>query len=1550
MPIRRLLLQIAIGKAIYEKLKFHISLDFELADTVYDNLQYKLSTGITYSEMNAVLKSWQASQMKQKVLAYFKNYICDKEEQLATCLYLAMASIEDQDMHELDNKSITSEARFEEAESKDQEATKTGVITEQKEDDDSGVLEDAIGFDDEEVASDAWEGDWDTELDEDAYVTVLRDFEFRAKGDVIKDLSNDYSVSFYLEESHVLALARYEYAFLTGRSSDQAMKDFHILCVADQSIVEQNPEALMEDNDRQLHEAIESALNGKPTFLGISNYGHWAVIALLPSGNGEVKVIYMNSAYGKGAESYFGCKPVGLSLCQNVVGQINSKKLMDNSPRAQLFAEHIYLEQTQQIETNCGAIAGLNMAGIAAWHRIGNEVPLEKFLGGLKYNAVLLSPNKREAFEALIKSRFNGIKTGSISAASSEQVASSILLKAVMDDEYYIAIQHQILQDQEATERLFKEEQRSLTESYDIRLQEEMLKSIVNAHSSSNDGNFGKESIITKETMDQAFDNGNQPNVMISLSAVEGDYVTVEKIEQNLAHQKNALIVYEYLYEAPHPDIAIALYDVSLAYEALGDVTKSLDYQSQALKMKQALYKGDHPEVAESLDRMGLAYETLGDVTKSLDYYEQALKMRQTLYKGDHPEVAASLYAVGSAHQALGDITRSLNFYEQALKMRRALCPGNHPDVADSLNAVGFAHQALGDMNKGLYYGSLALNMRKALYKGDHPDVAQSLNNVGVAYESFGDIRNGLDYKEQALKMRKALYPGDHPDVANSLNNVGIIYQALGDVRKGLDYKEQALRMMQALYKGNHPDVAASLNNVGLAYEAFGDVKKGLDYYEQALKMRQTLYEGDHPDVAQSLNNVGIAYQALGDVRKGLDYQERALKMRIDLYRGDHPDIAQSLNNVGTAYQALGDVGKGLDYQEQALMMHQAIYRGYHPDIAASLNNAGIAYKALGDVRRGLDYQEQALKMMQALYRADHPDVATLLNNIGVAYQAFGDVRRGLDYKEQALKIRQTLHGGDHPDVATSLSSVGSAYKTLGDPKKWLDYSKLALKMRQALYKGAHPYVAASLNSVGHAYKASGDMRKWLYYSKLASKMKQTIAAPSSQEVQEFKGLGALGGAVDSRFEYYNSGVDQILELRINSLRVTANLRVLRSQYYTKWSDSAIGRLVNDVEFASSNSQVQMVLAPINLHNEHWLGLLFNVLGDAVEVTYMDSEQRAMVPQLKDGLERHFAMNGYKSQFLEARLEKQIYNNCGPEVIENFVYHLTSARATQEVAVYVHSLLVENSLLNPEEYRLKIAENNKIIGFLSNSVLLPIRSMEAFLIEQRPLHHASSQRKLGSSPFSSESWKPGSICEDGSSGQARRKGLDPSFRWDDAGGGVDAIDLNLLPVIKQFNRLWAKWVQDKIIQVNSVVYKTTLGFKGLDLMVDSARLVYEPEIDNAKKVVYDVSHLYGMAVGVNGYSTLVSGAEVAYQLHLGEYQKACEVAISTASAMALPAVLAVLNRPYLGFIYGVWMAASTAYNAIENAYSFASALTEESRDPGFEFMAGQVVGHGDNSL
>ncbi|MCT4635268.1 MAG: NACHT domain-containing protein [Rickettsiales bacterium] len=131
-----------------------------------------------------------------------------------------------------------------------------------------------------------------------------------------------------------------------------------------------------------------------------------------------------------------------------------------------------------------------------------------------------------------------------------------------------------------------------------------------------------------------------------------------------------------------------------------------------------------------------------------------------------------------------------------------------------------------------------------------------------------------------------------------------------------------------------------------------------------------------------------------------------------------------------------------------------------------------------------------------------------------------------------------------------------------------------------------------------------------------------------------------------------------------------------------------------------------------------------------------------------------------------------------------------------------------------------------------------------------------------------------------------------------------------------------KLLNDKIQEVQPLTYKTTIGFKIIDTAVDTARLLYEPTLDNTKKLALDTTYIYSLYSGVNGYSIYINAVDIFYKSYHGEYVQAAQQAASTAFYMALPSMLEFTEVPYIGFAYGASMAVYNGYIAITNAYSF----------------------------
>lgn len=225
----------------------------------------------------------------------------------------------------------------------------------------------------------------------------------------IKQYGLNFSVAQNMADKDVIALAKSEYAKLTNQPLASIDNELNIISLDDKTSVTQNPEFLGELTDNSIQDGINLAILGTPVFFIISNMGHWALTALLPSGtNGEVQTIYMNSAYGAGAEGHYSGKFVGLDSCLAIVTEINKRRLKNDQVRALIKPSHIFLEPTQQILNNCGSVTGFNLAGIAAWYKGGSVGELEIYLGRLEYNKILAKREKTN-FEHYVKDRFRDI-------------------------------------------------------------------------------------------------------------------------------------------------------------------------------------------------------------------------------------------------------------------------------------------------------------------------------------------------------------------------------------------------------------------------------------------------------------------------------------------------------------------------------------------------------------------------------------------------------------------------------------------------------------------------------------------------------------------------------------------------------------------------------------------------------------------------------------------------------------------------------------------------------------------------------------------------------------------------------------------------------------------------------------------------------------------------------------------------------------------------------------------------------------------------------------
>ena len=164
-----------------------------------------------------------------------------------------------------------------------------------------------------------------------------------------------------------------------------------------------------------------------------------------------------------------------------------------------------------------------------------------------------------------------------------------------------------------------------------------------------------------------------------------------------------------------------------------------------------------------------------------------------------------------------------------------------------------------------------------------------------------------------------------------------------------------------------------------------------------------------------------------------------------------------------------------------------------------------------------------------------------------------------------------------------------------------------------------------------------------------------------------------------------------MLDLRLNSEGINSDqAKVIHPKYVFNGKNtlSFVKDLITQIsasgiEASSGNAVKPMLLIPMNINNQHWVGMTVEFADGKIKLSYMDSEENAMPKSLHEGLKVKLAKTYPDSaiEIVEKEVELQKYNNCGPEVIENFMLHLIGERLSQEEALEGHSILCEQYLI-----------------------------------------------------------------------------------------------------------------------------------------------------------------------------------------------------------------------------------------------------------------------------
>ena len=428
---------------------------------------------------------------------------------------------------------------------------------------------------------------------------------------------------------------------------------------------------------------------------------------------------------------------------------------------------------------------------------------------------------------------------------------------------------------------------------------------------------------------------------------------------------------------------------------------------------------------------------------------------------------------------------------------------------------------------------------------------------------------------------------------------------------------------------------------------------------------------------------------------------------------------------------------------------------------------------------------------------------------------------------------------------------------------------------------------------------------------------------------------------------YYKYGLDEMLVFRLKdaNLQDIATLPAFKLNIYTL--QTTLSQITKKID-----EGFDKVIIPCNIEGKHWIGFLFQKTVDSLKILYLDSEHGKLAVSFKNQFIEYFQGEYQEVLMIEEVVERQKYNNCGPEVIENFIKYLGKERLPQDEAVYYHSQLLEQSLLSLSMKRFLDYDDYIMttVPSVSYDILMlcqtSVSHKQSTPVDLLPLIkdvsleeiHLNTELSLQITNQASSD-NTGSIPNIGTNFIKRLNDyvehylkkifLPNEFYEMQQLANKHKVDIEIVDevTLKQaYKKIALKTHPDKYLDATEdfIKAKQLLEQKSpisteLYTPIDSIRAFKDPSLENVLKVSTGCIHLVSMYTGKTGVMLPIAVAGSAYQAYQGDYWEAATsmtkaigftLMFSTIYTTA-PAVAVVLSAGFTGY---------ATYSMLNNGY------------------------------
>ncbi len=371
--------------------------------------------------------------------------------------------------------------------------------------------------------------------------------------------------------------------------------------------------------------------------------------------------------------------------------------------------------------------------------------------------------------------------------------------------------------------------------------------------------------------------------------------------------------------QASDKEIAWHLEELASVEINLGKLDDALAHAREAVAVTRKIHGDDHPMVAKRLVDVGAVQRARGEYLEALATLEEAHAIQLRVFGAASPRAAEMLSEIGDVHRDLGDYERADRAYRESLAVFRSA-----PEVQPITIARTLERQASLATERWQYREALTLlgeawrvaETGLPMTRGLQASIANERGNV-MGY--LGDLRGGLPYIEQAIAIWTEIYGPDTSWVANGRENLASQYQYLREYERSLSEFQATLAIRERTIGPDTFNTLATVNNMATTYFHMNDYTHSVPLHERALAgFEKSVGKGGFV-TAVPLGYLAYSYVELGRIAEGRAAAERALEI-VKTAGSTEAQQGDALFALGHALWA-----EGKDRRRAAELVRQAL-------------------------------------------------------------------------------------------------------------------------------------------------------------------------------------------------------------------------------------------------------------------------------------------------------------------------------------------------------------------------------------------------------------------------------------------------------------------------------------------------------------------------------------------------------------------------------------------------------------------------------------------------